>query len=297
MNAFATVRNLHKDRNLSRTVQIVVRARCWALATGLSVGALVIPVLATSPLVLHADPIAVLHREGTTRGFLIVRTPEGKTLAAGDLVETIKGNRVTTRLTFHFRDGSIDDDQTIFDQRKVFTLVSDHHIQKGRSFEHPSDVLIDVPSGNLTVKTMDASKEKVEVTHMDFPPDLSNGMELTILKNISPNASETSLLYLAATPKPRMVKLSLTPNGEDTFTVAGIPHKATHYVLKVELGGITGLVAPLIGKQPKNTDVWVVGGPAPAFVKSEGPFAVFGPLWTIEMSSPEWGPGKNSTYK
>ncbi len=238
-----------------------------------------------------------MHREGTTRGFLIVRTPEGKVLAAGDLVETTSGDRVTSRLTFHFRDGSLDDEKTVFLQRKVFTLVSDRHIQKGPAFEHPSDVTIDVPAGNLTVKTMNAREEKVEVTHMDFPPDLANGMELTILKNISPNASQTSLLYLEATPKPRMVKLSLTPNGDDTFTVAGIRHKATHYVVKVELGGIAGVVAPLIGKQPRNTDVWVIGGPAPAFVKLEGPFAVFGPLWTIELSSPVWGSGKNSTYK
>ena len=279
---------------LKRTVRSTFKGILPAAAIGTS---LACSFLAVFPPAVRADPIRVIHREGTTRGFLIVRTPEGKTIAAGDLVETTSGDRVTSRLTFHFRDGSVDDERTVFLQRKVFSLVSDRHIQKGPAFEHPSDVTINVPTGTLTVKTTESGKEKVEVTHMDFPPDLSNGMELTILKNISPDASQTSLLYLAATPKARMVKLALTPSGEDTFTVASIPHKATHYVLKVDLGGIAGVVAPLIGKQPRNTDVWVVGGPAPAFVKLEGPFAVFGPLWTIELSSPVWGPGKNSTYK
>jgi hypothetical protein len=39
--------------------------------------------------------------------------------------------------------------------------------------------------------------------------------------------------------------------------------------VKVELGGVAGIIAPLIGKRPADTKVWVVGGEAPAFVKAE----------------------------
>lgn len=237
---------------------------------------------------LRADPVPVVHREGTEHGFLVVRTPEGKELAAGDITQVVSGDRVTIRLIYRFKDGSLDDEKTVFLQRKVFSLISDRHVQKGPAFEHPSDVFIDVPTGTLTVRTLGPGKENVESTHMEFPPDIANGMELTILKNVSSKAPETDVSFLAADPKPRIVKLSLRPAGDDPFTVAGFRHTATHYVVKVELGGVTGLVAPLIGKQPKDIDVWVVGGPAPAFVKCEGPFAVFGPVWTIELSSPVW---------
>ena len=72
------------------------------------------------------------------------------------------------------------------------------------------------------------------------------------------------------------------------FFVAGSSHQAIRFVVKVELGGITGIVAPLLGKQPADTNVWVAGGEAPAFVKSEGPLYLGGPICIIEMTSPYW---------
>ncbi|MGI9072284.1 MAG: hypothetical protein ACR2JB_13445 [Bryobacteraceae bacterium] len=84
------------------------------------------------------------------------------------------------------------------------------------------------------------------------------------------------------------MKLSITPQGEETFSVAGAHHKATRFRVKAELGGIAGMIAPLVGKQPADTDVWVVGGEPPAFVKSEGPRYLGGPIWSIEMTSPVW---------
>ena len=44
-------------------------------------------------------------------------------------------------------------------------------------------------------------------------------------------------------------------------------HKATRFNVKVELGGIVGMIAPVVGKQPADTNVWVAGGEAPALVK------------------------------
>jgi hypothetical protein len=93
---------------------------------------------------------------------------------------------------------------------------------------------------------------------------------------------------VVATPKPRLVKLVITPHGEDSFSAGGSAHKATHYVVKVEIGGIAGAVAPLVGKQPADTHVWILGGEAPAFVKSEGPLYDGGPIWRIELTSPVW---------
>jgi len=82
---------------------------------------------------------------------------------------------------------------------------------------------------------------------------------------------------VAATPKPRIVKLAITAEGEESFETGGTSRKAKRYLLKVEIGGLTGLMAPLLGKQPADTHVWILDGEAPAFVKSEGPLYLGGP--------------------
>jgi len=113
-------------------------------------------------------------------------------------------------------------------------------------------------------------------------------MILTLLKNVRSNAPPASLSMLAFTPKPRLVKLALSVAGEDRFATGAMGRKATHYVVKVEIGGLTGLIAPLVGKQPPDSHVWVLGGEAPAFVKSEAPMFLGGPVWRIELVSPTW---------
>jgi hypothetical protein len=47
-------------------------------------------------------------------------------------------------------------------------------------------------------------------------------------------------------------------------------------------------VAPIIGKQPPNIEVWIVGGQAPTFVREQGPTYPDGPSYTIELASPTW---------
>jgi hypothetical protein len=149
--------------------------------------------------------------------------------------------------------------------------------------------LITASTGQVTVRfTDDHGHEKVETSQLDLPTDLANGIVLNILKNIRPETNETKISYVAATPKPRLVKLSITPQGEDTFSVAGSHRKAMRFTMKVELAGITGAIAPVLGKQPADTNVWVAGGEAPAFVKLEGPLYLGGPIWSIELTSPVW---------
>jgi hypothetical protein len=237
---------------------------------------------------LPAEPVPVRFPEGTNRGFLAVRTLEGKILAAGDLSQSVRRNEVVSRLVFRFRDGSVDDETAIFSQHHHFRLIRDHHVQKGPSFSHPMDLSIDAVSGQVIVRYSDKGDEKVETKQMDLPPDLANGLVLDILKNVRANGGETKVSYLAATPKPRLVKLSIVPKGQDRFSVVGVTHKATLFVVKVELGGLTGMVAPLIGKKPEDVKVWIAGGGIPAFVKAEQSLYPGGPIWRIEMTSPAW---------
>jgi hypothetical protein len=237
---------------------------------------------------LRAEPIRVRHAEGLVHGFLTLRLVDGTLVANGDLLQTASGNRVTTRLVFRFKDGSVLDDTAVYSQRGTFRLLTDHLIQKGPTFPHPVDMALDASSGRVTVRYVDDGKEKVETEEMKLPPDLSNGMTLTLLKNIRPTALPGSLSMVVATPKPRLVKLKISTADNEPFSTGSAGRAATHYVVKIDIGGLTGLIAPLIGKQPPDTHVWILQGAAPAFVKSEGPMLPGGPIWRIELASPVW---------
>jgi hypothetical protein len=251
--------------------------------TGLIVG-----VALLQPAALLSESVPVRHKEGTVHGFLVVRTVQGKTIAAGDLIQIVEGDRLVSNLTFHFKDGSVDEETTVFSQDRDFRLISDHHVQKGPSFPHPMDVSIDALSGQVTMRSSEGGKQKVETNHLDLQPDLANGLLLNLVKNIPKDAPETKVSYVAATSKPRLVKLSIEPEGEETFWAAGEQHKATRFDVKVELGGVGGVVARIVGKEPKDTYVWILEGKAPAFVRMEGQFYEGGPIWRIELTSPIW---------
>ena len=237
---------------------------------------------------LRAESVAVRHSEGVVRGFLVLRAPDGSVLANGDLIQSSRGERVTTRLVFHFRDGSLQDETTVYSERGTFQLLSDHLVQRGPSFPHPMDVSIDATSGRVTVRHSEDGKEKIIEERMELPSDLANGMTLTLLKNIAPDVASTTLSMLVATPKPRLVKLAITPAGIEPFNVGRASYKATRFNVRIEIGGIAGLIAPLLGKQPKDASVWIIGGEAPGFVRSESQFYQGAPLWRIELASPDY---------
>ena len=238
---------------------------------------------------LPARQVPVRHAEGLVRGFLALRTLDGSTIADGDLIQTSRGNRVTSRLVFRFHNGSLHDETAVFSQGRYFRLLSDHLVQRGPSFPHPLEMTTDTVKGQVTVRyTDDDGEAKVVSEHMDLPADLANGLVLTLLKNVRPQAPPKSMGFVVATPKPRLVKLAITTAGEERFSTGGMARKAMHYVLKVEIGGIAGVLAPLVGKKPPDSHVWILTGDAPAFVKSEQPLYNGGPIWRIELVSPVW---------
>jgi hypothetical protein len=235
-----------------------------------------------------SEPVAVRFNEGLVHGFLKLSAMDGVALADGDLMQTARGNRVTSRLVFRFIDGSLHDETSVYSQRGQFHVVSYRLVQKGPSFPRPLEISIDA-TGQATVRyTDDHGQQKTENEHIDVPADLSNGVMLTVLKNIRGDAMPSEQSMIVATPKPRLVKLKLSTAGEETFSTGHMQRKANHYVLKVDIGGLSGLLAPLVGKQPPDSHVWILSGAVPAFVKSEQPFYMGGPLWRIELVSPVW---------
>src|SRR5580704_18342293 len=169
--------------------------RCVALASLLT-WALLLP----SPA-LSQSPVAVQYTEGVVRGFLVLRTLEGNILAEGDVTQFARGDRVTSHTVLRFKDGSINEETVVFSQRRTFRLISDHQVQKGPAFKQPMDVSVDGLTGQVTViYTDDSGKEKTVTDRLKLPPNVCNGMVITLLKNIRPDVPLTTLSMVAAAP-------------------------------------------------------------------------------------------------
>lgn len=146
---------------------------------------------------------------GTIHGFVELRSEDGRVVASGDSTRVVRGDRITSRTLFHFRDGSIDDETAVFSQHHTFQLISYRHIQKGASFPQPTDLAIDMKSGQVTVhSTGKDGKAEDKSEHLDLPPDLANGLVPTLVENMHPDAGATiTVSMVVTTPKPRLVNL------------------------------------------------------------------------------------------
>jgi hypothetical protein len=163
------------------------------------------------PLALPA-PIAVRHAEGLVHGFLVLSAIDGAPLAHGDLIQVSTNDRVTNHLVFRFKDGSIHDETAVFSQHGTFRLQTYHLIQKGAAFGQRVELSLNSSSGEVTVHYSERDgKEKVATEHMELPPDVANGLILTLLKNLRPDGPPATVSMVATTPKPRLVKLAISP--------------------------------------------------------------------------------------
>jgi hypothetical protein len=244
---------------------------------------IVLAFVTLAELSLAAESIPVLRTQGTFHGFLVLKTLEGKRLATGDLVQVGDGDRVTSRLTLRFRDGSLDDETTVFSQQKVFHLITDHHIQRGPSFPKSLDITVDAAKGLVTFHD---EKGKAVENHIDLPPDVSNGLPLVLLLNLDPKGPPQRFPMVLPTLKPRLVHIVVSPEGADLLLIGASHRQATNFRIKVDLGAVTGTVASVMGKKPEDVHVWILPGEAPAFVREQGQFYERGPVWRLDLIAP-----------
>jgi hypothetical protein len=150
------------------------------------------------------------------------------------------------------------------------------------------DLSINVPAKTVSWRELKHGKAERHTEHMDLPADLANGMTSLLVQNFPAGAAELKVSYLAGSSKPRVVKLSAKPEGEETFRVGALNGHSKKYKIHVEIGGLAGVVAPLLGKQPSDIEMWVTAGEAATFLKMVGPLYEKGPIWTMQLAAPVW---------
>jgi hypothetical protein len=247
-------------------------------------GALALFAALLSASSLEAATVEVRFREGVTHGLLALRTKSGTTVALGDLLQTSQGDRVESRMTFHFKDGSLYDETVTFSQQQVFTMVAYRLVQRGPSFPEAVDVSLDRKTAQYTVRSTSNGKEGVSGGRIELPPDVYNGMVAMLLKNLAPGRSET-VHFIAFTPTPRLIQVELAFAGDQRVMVGDQARQATLYAVKPRLGAVLGFFAELLGKTPVDYACVILAKDVPAFVRCDGPLFVNGPIWRIELTT------------
>jgi hypothetical protein len=237
----------------------------------------------------RAEPAAVPVRftEGSVHGFLALTTTGGAPLAHGDLFQVARDGEIDSRLVFHFVDSSVFEETVTFTQQDVFVMQSYRLVQTGPAFA--DDIVVTLArSGEYVVNTKshgDGSAKRYS-GKLDLPPDVYNGMIITIAKNLAPH--ETQMVHLVAfTPEPRVIGLEIAPTTSRAVMLGQHEEPAMHFTLKPKLGALLGFFASVAGKAPPNSDVWIVMDDVPAFVRFEGPM-YSGPVWRLDLTSPSW---------
>jgi hypothetical protein len=238
----------------------------------------------------QAEQISVKHIQLPMHGFMVARSETGKIIARVEFAQAVQGDEVTMRLTYHFVDGSIDDETTTYRQPGTFRLVRDHHIQKGPFFAKPIDFAVEAATGTATSRITDRNgKIHVESEHIDLPEDLANGFVGTLLLNVPHDKTPFRVGLLVPLGGGRLIRILISPEGERPFYTTGQTTKATVFRIHPELGGIVGWIASLLGLQPKDVMVWVLEGQEPAVVRILGQLGGYGPVVSSELDGTSFG--------
>jgi hypothetical protein len=123
---------------------------------------------------------------------------------------------------------------------------------------------------------------------MDLPPDLVNGIVALAVENFPKGASELKTSYLIVDSRPRVVQFSFKPDGEDNVRIGVATRRTSRFKMHVDIGGVAGVVAPIVGKQPADFELWVLDGEVPMLIKMDGALYPKGPIWTMALTSPIW---------
>jgi hypothetical protein len=237
-----------------------------------------------------AEQILVKHTQLPRHEFMVARSETGKIIARVEFTEDVQADEVTMRLTYRFADGSIDDEMTTYTQQGTFQLVRNHHIQQGPFFAKPIDFTVEAATGIAASRTADKNgKIQVESEHIDLPDDLANGFVGTLLLNVSPKTAPFRVGILAPVFGGRLIRILISPEGEQPFQKTGQTFKATVFRIHPELGGILGMLAKLLGLQPKDVMVWVLEGEKPAVMRVFGQLGGSGPVLSSELEGTSFG--------
>ena len=84
------------------------------------------------------------------------------------------------------------------------------------------------------------------------------------------------------------MKLEITPDGTERLAIGGRRRKVARWRIRIDLGGLAEVLAPILGKKPPESRLWILYGEAPTFLASDTPLAAATPPLRMEVVGPFW---------
>jgi hypothetical protein len=81
--------------------------------------------------------------------------------------------------------------------------------------------------------------------------------------------------------------MNLISEQEEVVRLGGATRPVRRYLVKLEVGELTGVLASLIGKDPPDVRYWLAVGEVPAFIRFQGAMYLKGPVWRLELTTLE----------
>ncbi|MBL8072081.1 MAG: hypothetical protein JNM35_13405 [Nitrospira sp.] len=238
-----------------------------------------------------AAPIEVIYPEGVSEGFVTLKSMDGKKLADGELSQMTTGaDRLASRLTFRFTDGSLYDETVTFSQKKHLAMLSYQLKQRGPAFPEPLTISLNGQTGEYQVRRHEQTNAEPPISgRINLPSDVYNGMTITALKNLR-GKTGASIHMVVFNPDPKIYELDLQlieHEATQNTNRKEVKAAAAHYVLTPKLGWFMSTLASLVRRTIPEYHFWLIKKDAPAFVRFEGSLYPDGPTWIVEQMSPK----------
>jgi hypothetical protein len=220
---------------------------------------------------LSAGGVPTRWVEGTLRGFPVVRTPDGRAIADGSLIQSIENGKLHAQAVYDFRDGRRIREETVLEQHPLLRQLSwSWEEQRGKDVVRSYSV--DLTTGHATVRKHGSDGVDSWDDHLDGTKGAFVGVGfMYAVKNLTQRLDDGEKIGLTAvvfTPKPRTVTVTISRDEVGELTMAGRKLPAERYVIHPEVPWI----ARLFVKAPDQY-LWFYRPPPPMFLRADIPLA------------------------
>jgi hypothetical protein len=159
--------------------------------------------------------------------------------------------------------------------------------QRGPISTEDTEISLERATRTYRVKTKahKNGQEKVPEGTLDLPPNVYNGMVLTIAKNLPKGASET-VHMVAFTPAPRLIKLEVTPVDEHKALIGDLTKPAIHYLLQASARKLAQALRHVARSRATGLSGLDRHRRGAGIREVRGATYATGPVWRVEVTSP-----------